>query len=128
MSTFKSVTPNLVVADMAPSIAFYHDVLGFTVGQTVPDKAPYVFALMQRDAVTVFLNDLAEARRHPGPDLRFGNTASMFFIVDDIHALHDAVSAKTAILMPLTKQFYGMTEFSVVDPDGYVIIFAQPTP
>ncbi len=127
MSKFTSVTPNLVVADIGRSIAFYQDVLGFTLGQTVPDKAPYVFALMQHEAVTVFLNDLAEARRHPGPDLRFGNTASMFFIVDDVQGLHDTVSGKTRILMPLTRQFYGMTEFSIADPDGYVIVFAQPT-
>ncbi len=127
MATFSSVTPNLVVADIARSVAFYRDVLGFTLGKTVPDKPPYVFALMEHGKVTVFLNDLAEARRHPGPELRFGNTASIFFVVDDIQTLYDAVKSKTPILMPLTKQFYGMTEFSIVDPDGYVIIVAQPT-
>ena len=27
--------------------------------------------------------------------------------------------------MPLKDQFYGMREFGIVDPDGYVIFFAQ---
>jgi len=27
--------------------------------------------------------------------------------------------------MPLVTQFYGMREFAIVDPDGYVITFAQ---
>lgn len=27
--------------------------------------------------------------------------------------------------MPLKDQFYGMREFGVEDPDGYVIFFAQ---
>ena len=38
------LTPNLVVADVARSLAFYRDVLGFKVAITVPDAAPYVFA------------------------------------------------------------------------------------
>jgi hypothetical protein len=27
--------------------------------------------------------------------------------------------------MPLVTQFYGMREFAIEDPDGYVITFAQ---
>ena len=57
MTTFASVTPNLLVRDIARSVAFYRDVLGFTVKQTVPDSAPFVFVWMERDGVPVFLND-----------------------------------------------------------------------
>jgi uncharacterized glyoxalase superfamily protein PhnB len=28
--------------------------------------------------------------------------------------------------MPVTDQFYGMREFTITDPDGYVVTFAQP--
>jgi hypothetical protein len=28
--------------------------------------------------------------------------------------------------MPVTKQFYGMREFAVADPDGHVVTFAEP--
>ena len=35
------LTPNLVVSDVARSIAFYRDRLGFSVETTVPDAAPY---------------------------------------------------------------------------------------
>jgi len=29
------------------------------------------------------------------------------------------------VVMPLKNQFYGMREFAVEDPDGFVVIFAQ---
>ena len=31
------------------------------------------------------------------------------------------------IVMPLESKFYGMREFAIEDPDGYVITFAERT-
>jgi uncharacterized glyoxalase superfamily protein PhnB len=130
---FADVTPNLIVSDIDRSIAFYRDVLGFTVVTTVPDGAPFVFAWMQRDAVSVFLNT-------PGsltdtmPELAartVGGTNTMFMIVEagtpaeGIDALFDQVKSKARVVMPLKDQFYGMREFGIEDPDGYVIFAAQ---
>ncbi len=44
---FVSVTPNLVVRDLAASLAFYR--LGFTISMSVPDAPPYVFVGLDRD-------------------------------------------------------------------------------
>lgn len=35
------------------------------------------------------------------------------------------IEAKARVVMPLKDQFYGMREFGIEDPDGYVIFFAQ---
>jgi uncharacterized glyoxalase superfamily protein PhnB len=127
------VTPNLVVADIARSIAFYQDVLGFTVVTTVPEVSPFVFAWMQRDGVNVFLNtlegmedDILGLATRP-----IGGTATMFFSVErdaaagGIDEFFTRVSGRAGIVMPLKDQFYGMREFGVQDPDGYIILFAQ---
>ena len=50
------LTPNLVVSNVERSVAFYRDVLGFSVEVTVPEAAPYVFASLQSGAVEIFLN------------------------------------------------------------------------
>jgi uncharacterized glyoxalase superfamily protein PhnB len=42
-----------------------------------------------------------------------------------IDALFRAVDGKARVVMPLKDQFYGMREFGITDPDGYVIFFAQ---
>jgi uncharacterized glyoxalase superfamily protein PhnB len=130
---FTDVTPNLVVSDIDRSLAFYRDVLGFSLVTTVPDAAPFVFAWLQRDDVSVFLNTVGSVKESL-PDLaarRIGGTNTMFMIVEagspseGIDALFEAVKPKARVVMPLKDQFYGMREFGIEDPDGYVIFAAQ---
>lgn len=124
---FKAVTPNLVVADIERSRRFYCDVLGFTVKQTVPDAAPFVFVWLERGDVTVFLNDPA-AVAEDVPAMAapvFGGTATLFVTVDGVDALHAQVAAHAPLAMSLRTQFYGMREFAIHDPDGHLITFAE---
>jgi uncharacterized glyoxalase superfamily protein PhnB len=127
MSTFSSVTPNLIVNDVAASTAFYTTVLGFTIKETVPDAAPFVFVWLERDGVQVFLNARAAvAADYPGAaDRPAGGTATLFFGITDVDGLHAAVSPHAPVVMPLKTQFYGMREFAVTDPDGHILIFAE---
>lgn len=127
MSLFQSVTPNLIVGDVAVSTAFYRDVLGFTVKQTVPDQSPFVFVWLERDGVPVFLNAVhAVAEDYPDAATRpAGGTATLFFAVTDVDALHARIAPLAPVVMPLKTQFYGMREFAVTDPDGHLITFAQ---
>ncbi len=127
MTTFTSVRPNLLVRDIDRSTAFYRDVLGFTVKQTVPDAPPFVFVWLERDGVPVFLND-PKAIEHdfPGATARpAGGSATLFFVIDGVDALHEVVSHRVSILMPLKTQFYGMREFAIEDPDGHILTFAE---
>jgi uncharacterized glyoxalase superfamily protein PhnB len=130
---FTDVTPNLIVSDMDRSLAFYRDVLGFSVVTTVPDAAPFVFAWLQRDTVKVFLNTAASVKDSL-PDLAarpIGGTNTLFVVVEagtpaeGIDALYDSVKATARVVMPIKDQFYGMREFGIEDPDGYVIFAAQ---
>ena len=126
-TTFTSVTPNLIVRDIAKSTAFYRDVLGFETKQTVPDAEPFVFVWLEHHGVPVFLNDL-KAAEHDYPDaasLPQGGSAAMFFVITGVDAYHAAVSPKANVIMPLKTQFYGMREFAITDPDGHIITFAE---
>jgi uncharacterized glyoxalase superfamily protein PhnB len=130
---FSDVTPNLVVTDVSRSLEFYRDVLGFTLVTTVPDGAPFAFAWMQRDGVSVFLNardavvkENAELGGRP-----IGGSNAMFIaleagsVAEGVDAMRAAVAGRARIIMELKNQFYGMREFGLEDPDGYVIFFAQ---
>jgi lactoylglutathione lyase len=124
---FNKVTPNLIVRDMEKSIAFYRDVLGFTVSQTVPDKAPFIFAWMKSGEADIFLN-IHQKPPEGQPDLyagkEVGGTMSLYIAMDGVEA--KSVQAHGVKLdIPLHTEFYGMKEFAVLDPDGYLLIFAE---
>src|SRR5262245_11249706 len=117
------VTPNLIVADIDRSTAFYRDVLGFSVTATVPDAAPFVFVWLQRGGVNVFLNSIESVREHKDLAARpIGGTATMYMTVEaetaeaGVDALFAQVQARARVFMPLTTQFYGMREFGIEDP------------
>jgi uncharacterized glyoxalase superfamily protein PhnB len=49
----------------------------------------------------------------------------MFIEMRGVDALHDRLKASVKIVMPLVTQFYGLREFAIEDPDGYIITFAE---
>jgi uncharacterized glyoxalase superfamily protein PhnB len=123
----KKLTPNLVVSSVERSLAFYRDVLGFEVTATVPDKSPFVFASLQSGGVEIFLNSPAPAtEEYPIFKGRpIGATLTLFIETGDIQKAYEALKGRVAVVMPLEKKWYGVTEFAFTDPDGYVITFAQ---
>jgi uncharacterized glyoxalase superfamily protein PhnB len=123
----KKLTPNLVVADVARSMAFYRDVLGFQVTATVPDASPYVFASIQSGPVEIFLNApepaIAEYPSFKGRPI--GGTLTLFMEVAGIAEAYDSLKSRVTVTMPIEKKWYGVTEFAFEDPDRYVITFAE---
>ncbi|PYR09556.1 MAG: hypothetical protein DMF99_14775 [Acidobacteria bacterium] len=51
----------------------------------------------------------------------------LFIEVEEVDPLHERLKSKpnVTIVMPIVTQWYGMREFAIADPDGYVITFAQ---
>jgi len=118
---FTDVSPNLIVSDIDRSIAFYRDVLGFSMAASVPDAAPFLFAWMQRDTVSIFLNTVGSLKdEHPQLAARaIGGTNTIYMILEadtpeaGVDALFDSVKSKARVIMPLKTQFYGMREFGI---------------
>jgi uncharacterized glyoxalase superfamily protein PhnB len=125
--TATKLTPNLIVSRVEQSLAFYEDVLGFSRGMTVPEQPPFVFASVTSGPVEIFFNDrstvTAESPQMAG--LAFGGGNTMFIEVAGIDALHERIQSRVTVIMPLVTQWYGMREFAIEDPDGYVITFAE---
>ena len=126
----QKLTPNLIVSNVERSLAFYRDVLGFTVGHMVPEAAPYVFASVVSGPVEIFFNapEPAVAEYPAFKDKPIGGTLTLFIEVTDVAAAFAALEDRVKVVMPFEKKWYGVTEFAFEDPDGYLITFAQPTP
>ena len=127
MTSFTKLTPNLLVASVERSLAFYVETLGFQRGMTVPDASPFVFASVTGGPVEIFFNDAAGAiQEYPGfAGKPIGATGTLFIEVKGVDALHDRLKPNVKVVMPIENKFYGMREFAIEDPDGYVITFAE---
>jgi uncharacterized glyoxalase superfamily protein PhnB len=88
---------------------------------------------MQRDGVSVFLNSVGSVKdEQPALAARtICGTATLYIVVEaetaalGVDALFEQVTGKAHVVMPLKTQFYGMREFGIEDPDGYVIFAGQ---
>ena len=127
MPHFKKLTPNLLVSNVERSLAFYVDTLGFERGMTVPAASPFVFASVTSEPVEIFLNDAATAvKEYPSFGGKpIGATGTLYIEVEGVDALHDRLKSTVKIVMPIATQFYGMREFAIEDPDGYVLTFGE---
>jgi uncharacterized glyoxalase superfamily protein PhnB len=126
--TLKSLTPNLMVEDVDATIAFYRDMLGFTVTATVPDATPYVWASLKSGDVEI----MAQARHSLEEELPqlvgkpLGATLTLYIGVDDADALHSAIQGKATIIKAPMTAPYGAREFYAQDPNGYILGFSSP--
>ncbi len=127
MPTFRKLTPNLIVNDVSRSREFYVGVLCFKAAMSVPDAAPYVFASVTSGSIEIFFNERNLAVQeypllsgHP-----IGATGTMFIEVEGIDALYDQLQGRVTVVMPIMTKPYGMREFAITDPDGYLVTFAE---
>jgi lactoylglutathione lyase len=127
--TFSKLTPNLIVDDVERSLRFYEDVLGFTRGFTVPEARPFVFGSVASGPVEIFFNEKnTAAKEYPafaGKPIGMSGTLYVELASGAIEALHSRLTTTVPIVMPFVTQWYGVKEFAIVDPDGYVITFAE---
>ncbi len=106
--------PVLSVEDVAKSVAFYEERLGFTKAF---EFGPY--AGVVRQGVMIHLNGTADDWSKPANTCRIDVTG-----VDALHAEMDA----QGVVKPderIGDTPFGMRQFSVVDPSGNRITFAE---
>ena len=121
----ESLSPNLFVKDINTSIAFYKS-LGFKVSMTVPEKGDYVWAMLNCGKVTIMLQTIKSlGKEMPAIHRKTGGSLLLYIRINKIRAFFKKIKSKAEILTELEKTFYGATEFSLKDPDGYVLTFAE---
>jgi uncharacterized glyoxalase superfamily protein PhnB len=120
----KRITPVLLVKEIEPIVPFWVDRLGFTKTIEVPDGNKIGFVTFQKGAAEVMYQTFASVEKDAPPTMsaeaRKGPTY-LYIEVDNF----DAVLVAMKIVMPVRTAFYGMKEFSVQDPSGHFITFAQ---
>lgn len=122
----KSLVTELLVDDMQKMLEFYTKELNFTLVNTDPNTAEF-FAIIANGPVSLMLyrrKEFVEEIPHFA-DLKAGGTIALFLEVEDVSALYKQFDNYPCVVQPLHTTAYGTTEFSIKDPEGYVIMFNQ---
>lgn len=114
MPYLNGLTPMLQTNNMDNTIAWYKSVLGFRCVSRDGDG----WCRLERDAVALMFmhND------HMGPPHA---TATQYISVDDVRALWAAIEDRVTPEWGPEEMPYGMLEFAIRDPNGYLLSFGQ---
>jgi catechol 2,3-dioxygenase-like lactoylglutathione lyase family enzyme len=121
MTNFTQIVPVLRVADVARSIAWYRDHLGFAP-DPFPAEPPYEFCILRRDATELMLRRATLPPRAPRAydwDVYIRLSGGRLTELLD-HARRTTPLVRGPELMP-----YGQVEFELEDPDGHRICIAE---
>lgn len=120
-----SLSPNIFVKDINASIDFYKQ-LGFSVIASVPEQGDWVWAMMTCGNVT-FMFQTFESLGENLPMISRHNGGSLLLYIQttEIRKFFDTIKDKVKVVKGIEKTFYGATEFSIEDNNGYVLTFAE---
>ena len=114
---FHSVMPSLPVADVDQAIAYYREVLGFSLDFRNGSN----FAIVARDGVQLGLQAVHVSGLTPGDGRCYCKLSSG---IDSLYSGYR--SGGIDVLHELRDESYGMREFMIADLDGNKVNFGQP--
>ena len=132
---FNKLAPNFLVKDVAESVRFYQEILGFELEIAVPDGATrienviteemiYSTAMVRRDEIfLMFMNENSfKCELHGFPQ---GASVLFYIDVDNIEDMYSQLENRVEIVKSLETTWYGMQEFYIRDCNNYILGFGE---
>jgi len=116
--TFQTAVPVLQVSNVARSVQWYREVLGFDAW-TFPETEPYSFALLDRDTCELMLQAC-----HAPPASK-GWAVYIRLEGSQLLDLAEQIRATTPLSREPQRMPHCDVEFSVADPDGHEIVLSE---
>ena len=114
--------PCLLVTDMRATMDFYIERLGFVQTGYYPIESDPIRTEVRRDGVAIIL--FTEAMHAMGETPQF--TGALYICPASVEQLADELRSNVPFEWgPLVTDF-GYREFAIRDPNGYLLVFAEP--
>ncbi|HYI76988.1 MAG TPA: VOC family protein [Chryseolinea sp.] len=121
------LSPILWTKNLTETVSFYETVLGFKSKSNFPN-----FASLTRENVEIMFiipQDEPEDCKDPNDKEEFFPksilTGSIFILTDHVDELWNAVKDKATIKSSIDNREYLMRDFSILDNNGYELVFGQ---
>ena len=123
--TITRMTPNLYTDNVGACAQFWIDRLQFEKTVEVPEPGGLAFAVLRKGNLELMYGSYGSLDREPLVTGAFERGTSFLFIeVDDLGTVLNAMDDIPKVA-DVHKTFYGATEFTVKDPAGHLLTFAQ---
>ena len=120
-----ALSPNIFVRDIKETIQFYQH-LGFETIMTVPEQGDPVWAMMNCGNVNIMFQTFDSLGEEiPEISRQDGGSLLLYIQIKEIRRFYSQIRDEVEVLKGLEKTFYGATEFSILDVNGYVLTFAE---
>jgi|CZKC01.1.fsa_nt_gi uncharacterized glyoxalase superfamily protein PhnB len=117
------LSPMLKVSNLAQTIKFYTQTLGFTVqNQMNDDSGKPSWCALKWGAASLMFYSAESLDQPPGPSAM---TGVVYFNPADVRALWEHLRDRAEVAWPVLEMLYGMLEFSIFDCNGYILSFGQ---
>ena len=117
------LSPMLKVTDLAATIKFYSETLGFTVqNQMADDDGRATWCALKWGNASVMFYSAESLDQPAGPPAM---TGVLYFNPTDVRALWADLKDRVEVAWPLEEMPYGMLEFAIKDCNGYILSFGQ---
>lgn len=115
------VVPSLLARDLGETIAFYQSVLGFHVTGLHPDERAPRWVELVRDGIAFQFHADPPHGMPPSPIL----SGTLYLYPSNVEALAAELSGRVPFVWGPEVMEYGMREFAVRDPNGYLLAFTE---
>ncbi len=127
--TVNTLTPNLMVDDVAETLAWYDETLAADeLGRMPPESDEPEWAQIALDDAWLMFQERASLEADvPALEGReIGGSFTLYVDVDEATALHDRLTeAGETVVQELRETDYGRREFAIEDPNGYILNFGE---
>lgn len=123
----EKLSPILWTKNLKETISFYETVLGFKSRSNFPN-----FVALTRENVEIMFivpQDEPEDCKDPNDKKEFFPramlTGNIFIVMEEVDKLWESVKDKATIKTPIDDREYHMRDFSILDNNGYELVFGE---
>lgn len=118
----------MLIEDVRGTVAFYREVLGFELVMTVPETAPFEWALVRRGEVELMFGaraGFAGVLPSASGVGSFGSALTLYIDTEEVAALYGRLRSEVEIVHDLHVTSRGTREFSIRECNGFILTFGE---